>query len=96
MARAASKVTAVPPGGWGMPTRLQRALQRSRSSARSIDSGVVPRTSPAGSRPASLSGVCPPRETITPATVPVAASTSMTLLTSSQVTGSKYRRSLVS
>ena len=31
-----------------------------------------------------------------PATVPVADSTSMTLLTSSQVTGSKYSRSLVS
>ena len=59
-------VDAVPPAGWGMPRRSQRAFQRSRSSARSIDAGLVPSTC-AGSRAwASLRGVWPPRLTMTP------------------------------
>ncbi len=72
MARASSKLVAVPPAGWGISSRPHRAFQRSRSSARSIDSGEVPSTSSGGNRPASFNGVWPPRETITPTTVPVA------------------------
>ena len=80
-----------------MPSREHRALQRSRSSARSIEAGLVPRTSPGAREPASLSGVCPPSATMTPTNSPpsraLRCSTSMTLATSSTVRGSKYRRS---
>ena len=71
------------------------AFHRSRSSARSIEAGLVPRTSSGARLWASLSGVWPPRLTITPATgappgpEPAATSASMTLATSSAVRGSK-------
>ena len=56
------------PAGCGMPSRSHSALKRSRSSARSIDAGLVPSTGmPAASSVcASFSGVCPPSATITP------------------------------
>ena len=57
---------AVPPAGWGISSRAHSAFQSSRSSARSIDAGDVPTTSSRGSVSASFSGVCPPRDTITP------------------------------
>ena len=59
-------VVAVPPGGCGMSSSRHSAFQRSRSSARSMEAGLVPRTSSGGREPASLSGVCPPRDTMTP------------------------------
>ena len=82
----------VPPAGCGMSSSPHRAFHRSRSSARSMESGLVPSTSSGGSRPASFSGVCPPRAT----TMPSGRSASTTFITSSKVSGSKYRRSLVS
>ncbi len=72
-------VAAVPPAGWGISSWAHRAFQRSRSSARSMESGLVPSTSSLGSRPASFSGVCPPRAT----TTPTGCSASMTFMTSS-------------
>ena len=88
----------MPPGGCGMCRSLHSAFHFSRSSARSIDVGDVPAISSTGSSPASFSGVCPPSDTITfGATPPLAAvSAAITLSTSSRVSGSKYRRSLVS
>ena len=70
------------------------ALKRSRSSARSIASGEVPRigTPACSSGTASLSGVCPPNCTITPS----GFSRSTIAITSSNVSGSKYSRSEVS
>ena len=46
LAIASSTVVQVPPGGCGMFSRSHSAFQRSRSSARSIDSGLVPAISP--------------------------------------------------
>ena len=100
MTSASSTLVAVPPAGCAMSSSRQRAFQRSRSSARSIDDGGVPSTSDSGSTPASFSGVCPPSETTTPTTRPsptlARCSTSMTFETSSALNGSKYRRSDVS
>ena len=72
MASASAVLVAVPPGGCGMCSEPHSAFQRSRSSARSMEAGLVPSTSSGGSDPASLSGVCPPRETMTPTTRPPA------------------------
>ena len=72
-ARAASGVPAMPPGGCAIPISSQSRWKRSRSSARSIESGLVPRTAipAASSVRASFSGVCPPSATMTPAKPPV-------------------------
>ena len=67
-----------------------------------MEAGEVPATKPGGNSPASFSGVCPPRPTITPTTpgpeprCAERASASSTASTSSVVRGSKYNRSLVS
>ena len=74
---ASASVVAVPPAGCGISRRAHRAFQRSRSSARSIEPGRVPSTRPSGSEAASLSGVWPPSETITPTSSPAACSASM-------------------
>src|SRR5216683_563243 len=60
------------------PSRSSRCLKRSRSSARSIMSGEVPRigTLARSSASASLSGVWPPNWTMTPCSVPFARSVS--------------------
>jgi hypothetical protein len=70
------------------------APNRSRSSARSIASALVPRigTPASVSATASLSGVWPPNCTITPH----GFSRSQIASTSSSVSGSKYSRSEVS
>ena len=79
-------------------SRSISALKRSRSSARSMASGEVPRigTLAFSSGSASLSGVWPPNCTITPCSVPFERSVSMISITSSAVSGSKYSRSEVS
>src|SRR5947208_13190644 len=66
-------------------------LKRSRSSARSMASGEVPRigTSASSSARASFNGVWPPNCTITPTSVPLVRSVSMISSTSSAVSGSK-------
>ena len=93
---------AVPPGGCGIPSRSHIVWKLSRSSARSMDAGLVPSTGiPASSNEcASFSGVWPPSDTITPAMrpSPVAwrVSASQIAHTPSTVRGSKNRRSLVS
>jgi hypothetical protein len=68
--------------------------KRSRSSATSIESGVVPTMGApaAASGRASFSGVWPPYCTITPS----GFSFAMISITSSNVSGSKYSRSDVS
>ena len=73
------------------PSRSISALKRSRSSARSIASGEVPRigTLAFSSACASLSGVWPPNCTITPLTLPFAHSVRTISSTSSSVSGSK-------
>ena len=97
---ASAAVVAVPPGGWAIPSRAHRSFHCSRSSARSIEAGGVPRTSPEGMSAASLSGVWPPSDTMTPTSRPApteaASSRSSTLARSSGVRGSKYSRSEVS
>jgi len=77
---------------------LSSCWNRSRSSARSIASGEVPRigTPASSSGRASFSGVCPPNWTITPSSSPFDRSTSISSSTSSAVSGSKYSRSEVS
>ena len=70
------------------------AEKRSRSSARSMASGLVPMmgTPASASAFASLSGVWPPSVTTTPS----GFSTSTMSMTSSNVSGSKYSLSEVS
>ena len=86
-----------PAGRLGDPSRAQRAFQRSRSSARSIDAGEVPRTRPGRQQAGQLQrGLAAEGDDHPGHRARSAASTSMTLQTSSPVTGSKYRRSLVS
>jgi carbamoyl-phosphate synthase large subunit len=70
---------AVPPAGCGMARWAHSAFHRSRSSARSIDSGLVPAMRSCGSRDASFSGVWPPRLT----TIASGCSASTTFMTSS-------------
>ena len=81
-----------------MRSSSHSAFHFSRSSARSIDDGAVPAISSGGISEASLSGVCPPSDTITLGGTPPAAAVSaaMTCSTSSPVSGSKYSRSDVS
>jgi hypothetical protein len=81
-------------GGCFRPRESTSFWKRSRSSARSIESGEVPMigTPLASSAFASLSGVWPPYCTITP----TGFSSSTISSTSSSVSGSKYRRSEVS
>ena len=68
-----------------MPRSRHRAFHCSRSSARSIDAGLVPAISSGGSVEANFSGVWPPSETM----MPIGCSASMMLATSSGVSGSK-------
>ena len=81
----------MPLSGCLMSSRVSSALKRSRSSARSMASGEVPRigTPAASSGFASLSGVWPPNWTITPLSRPLDCSTAMISSTSSAVSGSK-------
>ena len=60
---------------WRSPSRSSSCLKRSRSSARSMASGEVPRigTFACSSASASLSGVWPPNCTMTPCSVPLRA-----------------------
>jgi hypothetical protein len=69
-----------------------------RSSARSIESGDVPRilTPALCSASASFSGVCPPNCTRHETSPPADRSVSITAITSSNVSGWKYSRSAVS
>jgi hypothetical protein len=77
--------------GWRIFSLSSSFLKRSRSSARSIASGEVPRigTFASSSGTASLSGVWPPNWTITPCKVPLRRSVSTISSTSSAVSGSK-------
>ncbi|CFP60530.1 Uncharacterised protein [Bordetella pertussis] len=81
-------------GGWRRPSLFSSFWKRSRSSATSIDSGLVPMmdTPLASSARASFSGVWPPYWTIMPTGFSLWTISS----TSSSVSGSKYRRSEVS
>ena len=74
------------------------AEKRLRSSARSIESGEVPRilTPASCSASASLSGVWPPNCTRHDTSPPADRSVSITAITSSNVSGWKYNRSAVS
>jgi hypothetical protein len=95
-AMASSILVAVAPGGCRMPRRSHSSDHSRRSSARSIAAAEVPSTSEGSMVPASLSGVCPPKDTSTPASVPFARSISMTSRTWSGVNGSMYSREEVS
>ena len=81
----------MPFSGWRSFSFLSSLEKRSRSSARSMASGVVPRigTPAFSSASASFSGVCPPNCTITPFSVPLDCSLWMISRTSSAVSGSK-------
>ncbi len=96
--RASAREIAVPLDGCGMPRSHSSLENRWRSSARSIESGEVPRIStPAScSGSASFSGVCPPNCTRHDTDAPALCSFVITAITSSNVSGSKYRRSVVS
>jgi hypothetical protein len=84
---ASSGLRAVPFCGWRSPSLSMSAANRSRSSARSIASGVVPKigTPSSWSGTASFSGVCPPYWTMSP----FGFSTCTISSTSSRVSGSK-------
>ena len=84
----------MPAAGYVMPSSSRMAAKRSRSSARSMASGLVPMmgTPASASAFASLSGVWPPNVTTTPS----GFSTSTMSMTSSNVSGSKYSLSDVS
>jgi hypothetical protein len=86
-ARASSKLRAMPEGGRFSSSLSSTRSKRSRSSARSIASGGVPKigTPAFSSATASFSGVCPPNCTITPK----GCSRSTIASTSSIVSGSK-------
>ena len=87
MDTASLTVTAMPDSGMGMPSLSIIARNRSRSSAMSMVSGVVPRmlTPFFLSAAARLSGVWPPNCAITP----TGFSFSWMASTSSSVSGSK-------
>ena len=91
MARAFFGLVAMPLLGWRNWSFSISFLNWSRSSARSIASGEVPRigTLASSSDLASLSGVWPPNCTMTPCSVPLWRSVSMISSTSSAVSGSK-------
>ena len=88
----------MPLAACGMPSSHSSFAKRSRSSARSIESGDVPiiLTPASCSGSASFSGVCPPYCTTTETSPPASRSRVMIENTSSNVSGSKYRRSTVS
>ena len=73
--RASSGDVAMPLGACGMPRSHRSCENRSRSSARSIESGDVPRifTPASCSGSASFSGVCPPYCTTTETSPPAFA-----------------------
>ncbi len=81
----------MPLAAWGMPRSQSSLAKRSRSSARSIESGEVPRilTPASCSGSDSLSGVCPPYWTTTATSPPASRSRLMIANTSSKVSGSK-------
>ena len=87
----ASCEVAVPLSGWRSSSLWSSCWKRSRSSARSIASGEVPRIGmpAASSGLASFSGVWPPNCTIRPSSSPLRRSTSTSSITSSAVSGSK-------
>ncbi len=95
---ASSSERASPLAGCFRFSSCNSRWKRSRSSARSMASGEVPRMGiPALSKAwAIFSGVCPPNCTMQPSTVPLRCSTRTSSITSSAVSGSKYRRSAVS
>ena len=80
--------------GWSMPSWSSMAENLPRFSARSIDTGDVPRIGTAWRKSfmARLLGICPPTETTTPR----GHSRSMTSRTRSKDSSSKYRRSHMS
>jgi len=84
--------------GCVMLSSRRNSAKRSRSSARSIESGDVPRilTSARCSASASFSGVWPPNCTRHETSPPPERSTLMIAMTSSNVSGWKYNRSAVS
>ncbi len=71
-ASASAAERAVPLSGWRRPSFFSSTWKRSRSSARSMASGEVPRIGmpAASSAAASFSGVWPPNCTMTPSSVP--------------------------
>ena len=85
--RAASAERTVVLGGWRSSISWRNCWNRSRSSARSIESGDVPMigTPSFSSALASFNGVCPPNCTITPFGRSIATISN----TSSRVSGSK-------
>ena len=89
--RASSREVAVPLAGCVMSRLDSSAANRLRSSARSIESGEVPRmrTPAFCSARDSLSGVCPPNCTRHATSPPADASVSITAITSSKVSGWK-------
>jgi hypothetical protein len=89
---------AVPLAGWVISRLDSNAANRLRSSARSIESGEVPRirTPAFCSASDSFNGVCPPNCTRHEMSAPADRSVSMTAITSSNVSGWKYSRSAVS
>ena len=91
---ASSMLWAMPPSGCGMPSRSRSAAKRVRSSAWSIASRSLPRSStpPAASGPARLSGVWPPNATTAGMSSPSGDSASITERTDSGSSGSKYSR----
>ena len=88
----------MPLAACGMPRSQSSFANRSRSSAKSIESGEVPMILiPAACRlSASLRGVWPPYCTTQDTSPPALRSRSMIADTSSNVSGSKYSRSTVS
>ena len=98
IACAAAALVAVPPGGCGISSRSHSALKRSRSSARSIDSGLVPDDRDAGvlERVGELQRRLAAERHDHAAQLPCACSVWHTLRTPSIDSGSKKSRSLVS
>ena len=92
--KAWSSVLAMPASGWGMFNSCMTRRNWSRSSAKSMVAGEVPRifTPASASSPAILRGVWPPNWAMTPS----GFSFSWILNTSSTVSGSKYSLSEVS
>ena len=88
----------MPLAGCVMSSSGRSAAKRWRSSARSIESGEVPRirTPASCSASESFSGVWPPNCTRHDTSPPADRSVSMTAITSSNVSGWKYSRSAVS
>ena len=88
----------MPFSGCNRPSLCNSCWNRSRSSARSIASALVPRIGMPSFSSAcdSFSGVWPPYCTMQPSSVPFCCSRRTSAITSSAVSGSKYSRSDVS